>query len=495
MSDSKLYKYKVEFGVGGKKYDASSVSVSLSNNKIPSMVVTITPFRDKITTKPDINDFYTDIKDEIEQALHDGKTCYLKIKKDDKAVFEIDGWPLVSVGMTAVGASTPSGLTIIAKHPVILLARIYVGSYGTTGPELSSGRGMLEPDKLLDAIVTALNLYNDYLEARKNDTKSNEYFKNLVKLFSSNISKVTEFIESDVKKPIIGKAKLQAGLFNWIYKSLKAENHKDLWSWIIKIAAAYGCIVKPKLSNGKIEDKLVMEPVEPWKKGKYTINDSTISDFNIPSDNFKDVSGYCCTIDWGRIMACNTSLWEVSKLRALRRSNKVVVYPDIKEEPKTGDSLVQVSLPEWVYSTVNSVKNSPSLYPDAKGKVKDAKSPGLKGSNASSKLHIKSLLDEEDVSQYIQYCIQVNHRADKGIMIRGPIMFDDPDIAPGEVCYVTSQGGKVFASSIESVLHTLDASKSTASTTIKGTAYRTSEGGDFDITPAFEDSKSKLYNE
>lgn len=306
---------KVEFKVGGRPFDVSYITISLSKNDVPTAQIGIAPEYHTKKTNVHILDVktlkkvYSELLDMARQLVESELTVDIEAVNDhtfDQKLC-LTGWPLVSVGMNHISATDLFELECCIAHPAYK-TRLYEGFFFDSAIPLNNDAMTGAPNPL-DAADIAFKVIKETNEAvthdyqvnpitNSHDEKEQNQIDELIEkgmakaLEAKNETLVWDIAFSTADKNIPCETYLHGEMLEGMKRALceawiQGGCNATVWGRLIgTVCPWFMCEVVANYASespgGCEKTKLKVTPINPWRKRTVHLNDLRCHAFDMP---------------------------------------------------------------------------------------------------------------------------------------------------------------------------------------------------------------------
>lgn len=308
--NEKVVKISIEASVAGRKLAVQGAKIVLGINSIPEIELMCAPTvqerispLDTVVLRQSVSDWADLYKFLAEKAegLNEKGSVEIELSGDEKFTLKLDGWLLAGAGLSSVGATSAPHLSVILQHPICKLTKvgaIYESlMYGIDDRLGAALGGDGAPSNFLEVVRKTYEIERtaQYWPLPANASAASEFRKNLgVGEFDPG-----EYLTFKGENGIF-LAGTNPGLRSSMSRAIGSILHKSTggsstWDTLVSMQGALMLNITQDQQFNFTGRKLVIEPIQPWKKYSVTVDDTRCSMTDVPGmDPFKLV-GVMCT--------------------------------------------------------------------------------------------------------------------------------------------------------------------------------------------------------
>lgn len=496
-----IYLFKdVEFRTGSRSWCVSEIYFNLRETGLPQVILMVDPVHTPsdpmtpatITSLKSMSEWHT----QAQQIALKKEKATLKFKIYKKEVveqeIELTDWITADAGLRTSGMSFALEITI--QHPAseISMSGANLGSFNEV-PKLSLN--LASASDPLDALKKAVEQYALLKITQKVDTSCTaarmpsvitmeqafkKRLKDAAKIMSEQIMWEPNYYEGCpytdwpmTSGPLAGKTKHVALAIGGLVHGL-ADN--TLWEILAReLCSSFYLAILPTYW-----EKLKLVPFTPWAKYKVLIEDTEISDIQLPGFEKTTVAGITIEVRTPAFSGDYTVL--VDRIFAEQfQVNRIVYTPD----PQMVGSYITYSPPEWLEELSNmtgaeegKTTNYSTSQPKDNARTAANSGPGDKLKSVDGEVY-QRWMKQYRCALYLcakQMYLATFHKSLQ-VRLKTKLMFkkDGTYLLPGQVVRVQADGKTVFDFYVTEVVHSINVSSGFAHTDITG-AYPRADG-------------------
>lgn len=295
---SNIYKIGVDCSIGGCTIDVSSIRIRLAPNAIPSVLLTISPYRPA-------SGIHNVTAGGMLRVLKDASKFVGKYNSSLKITLtplsgggpadsiSLSGWRMVGIGLTNLGAAGQLGVQVKLEHPGSGLNSALPGAAfdykeDKNGPKFGSGGSA---QNMLDAYRNALVAWVNN-RSTKNISKEQIELLDRIRNVVRDLTKLVTWgtyaghTGFPLAKLVTPPGKIHPLV---IYRQIaNTSGPSSVWRHMTELLLTqYQLTVLPDYTKGK----LTMGPYAPWGEERYTIKADQISNITMPAADLAPVAG------------------------------------------------------------------------------------------------------------------------------------------------------------------------------------------------------------
>ena len=495
----KDHSFEIE-GVG--KFDCSAIDVSLAMNAIPTATVFVAPERSQ-KGKPTVHSLSLEsLKKKLDyvckaatRKTNASLSLELTIYKDgpnQRGVpykLELKDWILMSAGLSRVTTTHEFAMVCIIAHPAAKLTR-YGGFYLNLAEELNPVDYADGVDNVIDA---ASSMYDALSSAERSyvltaDSEigftgkdADSVMTDAQNVFDEASESVTECLEWDPERGGGSGASFPCesmvdedmllGLKMAVCDQFMPHVSSTIWDSVLSACGLLGLAVYPEYRK----KKLVVGPRNEWTNPELLVLDRNVTELNLPGSDPDPVYGVRMLDGMNGFQSGLSTYPQNGGENLDLASDQLVFVPDGAD--KACGKLVTVREPAWLMAM--------QAYAAALGSPEPGKSESS-GETSGDNENVGAY-DDVKMSVLSYYFMSLFHRGLEASIVApltlvGAARYGDekPDFIPGKVAaFMTGDGTILFEGYVTTVMHHVDCSSSSATTTVRFSHCRPEGGYDF----------------
>ena len=291
--DVKVVTVSFRAQVAGHTLHVTGAKIALGINAIPSIELSCAPTEKRSQSlrpnvqSPTIEGFvklYNDLAAKAKGLKETGNvSVMLRASSGETDSIRLSGWILSAVGLSSIGATQAPYLSVILQHPICKLTKL--GSVYET-PKTALG-------KSLDIMTSSGKDFLGIVKKAYDCVRSGQYWpapNPIVTQFRTQLGSG----EFDPSKYLVSKGANiflavgeAAGMANRIAQAIGRAvvpngSSTSTWDMIISTAGSLLLNVVQDEGNSFLDDKLIIEPMQPWKAQSITLSSDRCSSTDVP---------------------------------------------------------------------------------------------------------------------------------------------------------------------------------------------------------------------
>lgn len=290
-----IYKIGVTCSIGGCTIDVSSIRIKLAPNSIPSILLTISPYRPKTgihsVTAGGMLRVLKDASKFIGQYSSSLKITLTPLSGGNSDSISLSGWRMVGIGLTNLGAAGQLGVQVKLEHPSSGLNSALPGAAfdydnDKNGPDFGSGGS----ENMLQAYRSALTgwVNNRATKDLNNDQKELlKRIRNVVSDLENTVAWGTYGHTGFPLAKLVTPGKEIHPLM--IYKQIVGSSGpSSVWRHMTELLfTQYQLTVLPDYTKKQLK----LGPYAPWGETRYKVKADQISNISMPAADLAPVAG------------------------------------------------------------------------------------------------------------------------------------------------------------------------------------------------------------
>lgn len=460
--DIRVTTIEFEAEVAGMQLAVEGAVITNRVNDIPTIELQCAPsdggsstaLRPNVVT-PSLSDFAS-LYNKLSEAA-DGMSQTGHVRIQTKGVksesLELNNWVLVGVGLSSVSATNAPYMTVILQHPICKLTKVgsiyeTVKAKGQVAIDMAiAGAG--DPIQILEQVYSCMKgggfvEYWPYSSSSAKSSKTPSSFRTRLGSGEFAPSKYLTFKSGGgggifLKSKLKGAASLMPIAIG--RHVMPSAGCSSTWDVLVNMSGTLLLSITQDSSNNYLNDKLVLEPTQPWKKCGVTLDASDCSQTTlIGQDPFK-----VCGVMVNKFGAYNQMVTLGSfEAKERNKQKKYSQYFYAPEEPVNADGRILMVDAPSVLQTMITIDSS---Y--GGGKISQM--------DEQTSTDVETAFDSA-ISTYAQAVYETSVLSLRKATAVMALKFGDKDgnaILPGNTCKFVSNGNALYYGYITSVVHNL----------------------------------------
>lgn len=455
----------IEATAAGKKLAAQEAVISLGVNAIPEISISCAPTTPKNleplnpnVQKPTIADYanlYRTLSSAAESLKETGDVT-IKLDGDYKDELSLKGWILSGVGLSGIGASQAPHLQVILRHPICKLTKagaICETPKSDIGPALDSntegGQNFLDIIQKAYKFIGGKGADDKFWPSAPGYTQPPAYRHMLGEsefdpgTYLECRPSAAIFLGSDA-----GSKKMIARAIGRM--AFPVSGSASIWDMIVGASGTLLLSVVQDQQYNFTKEKLVIEPIQPWKSASISLDEDRCSMTEVPGMDPFRLIGVCAQkfgafagpIDLGFYNNGNPSQ---------KDPVAEVLYVPIEDVPASSGRIMKVEAPSFLNGAyMMDAQHGPYLTSMISAMSEEAKA----GYNGAIGKYAKAVYEITAASMVQATAKMVVMFKDKGGNL----------ILPGNTCKFMAGGTPVYYGYIRNVVHYLSTSGGNSTT-------------------------------
>ena len=442
---------EVKASIAGYELAAQEAIITLGVNAIPSIELHwgIGPLNAYVL-KPTISEYaklYRELSRKAEGLSETGNIS-IKLTGDFTDSISLRNWILSGAGLSGIGSTAAPHLTVIFQHPICKLTKVgaiyetpMVDFSKTLNALTKDGANMLE---IADRVYSVVRNASD--ESFLPCPKEYSYAKMFREKLGTKGYSPSDYLEWKGDNGIFlsgaddggAKERMAQAIGRMVLPSIGGSS---IWDMILSASGNLLVNVTQDDRNNFTTEKLVLEPIQPWKSASVTLKDEMCTSTEIPGMDPFRLIGVMCTK-----FGTNVGLVSQGMLPIGNQLEKdpvgEVLYVPVKDVTDADGRIMKTSVPALLDSAFRRDAQSGSSVSQG---VNSMTQLGKTGYNAAIGKYCKAIYE-------ISAASMIQATADMVLMVGNP---KGGKVLPGKTCRFQSEGQDIFFGRITQVVHYL----------------------------------------
>jgi len=304
--------------VAGYYLGVCEATVTLAVNAVPTVQLECAP-SELESYKPlvphvyaptisDFSDLYRDLAQKAE-GMSEECEIYIETNGDDHDVLHLKRWILAGVGLSSITAVSAPHLVIVAQHPICKLTKVGAICETTKSNQSilinAAARSGTDVIKIMQAVYTCARDVIEYLPSPSQYAKM---FRQNLGVGDFDPGKYLEYSGSNGIFLSNAASGLKERIAQAIGRMVFPSTEGSTWDTLVRLCGMLMLNITQNQKNNYTGDKLVIEPMQPWKKYSITLDEDWSFSTDVPGMNPFKIIGVMSRKLGPQIVECSLGL-------------------------------------------------------------------------------------------------------------------------------------------------------------------------------------------